>query len=387
MKKAIYLYILSVITLFTPLLSQSSNSFSVGELNPYFGEYMKPMAIGLAAGMGSGWAHEARVHKTLGFDVSMSVSAVQIPTSAMNFSSSSLSDMNADGYSFYQGGSEMSNVELPTVSSDQVTDVSMVKSLSYNGIDAALEIPAFDGLNANYAPSVALQAAVGLPKGFEIIGRYVPESSSLLNDYSGLDELSIEELNMWGIGLKYDIKDLLPFVSRVPLLRVSTLVTYSKFNFAMVSPEISFKPEDIIPSGVTWGYHPDNEMSDSEQATAYDNQGFAMEMTSITGSVLVGLNIPVIRPFIGFGVNRASASTGLTGNYPVIEFNENLGITSTDILLVKDPEQDALYVETEKTFVNFQAGANIKLGFFSIHAQYIYQEYSMYSVGLALGFR
>lgn len=360
---------------------QAQEVFSVGELDPYFGEYIKPMAIGLATGMGSGWAHEARPHKVLGFDISFGATLVNFPTNALNFSTDALSSMTANNYSFVDaGGASISN--LPTIVADQSANADLQKTISYTymgtTVDQDIVIPAFDGLNIPYAPSVSLQLAIGLPKGTEIIGRYVPESGETINEYSGMDELDINTLNLWGIGVKHDIKQWIPVVKKVPFLEISGLFSYSEFNFAMTSSSIAITPDEIAnASGFT--------IQDNSGAT-YNDQGFAMGMKSMTGSLLVGASIPVIRPFIGVGFNKATVETGLTGTFPKLALN-SAPSSQNDIFVVNEVEEDPLYLEAEKTFMNFQAGINVKIAILTIHAQYTYQEYSMYSAGIAVGFR
>lgn len=370
MKRLLSLFVL-VSSLFSmPTFGQSSTSFSVGELNSYFGEYLKPVVLGLATGMGSGWAHEAAPHNTLGFDVSISAVAVQIPTSAMNFSTSNLSGMIDNGYSFGFV------TELPTMASPDVTNANISKSLSSNGVSQEIKIPALNGLDIPYTPNASLQVAVGLPKGTEVMGRFMPDVGSSINNLD-IDGIHVNEMNIWGIGVKHDIKQWIPAVSRIPVLEISALVAYSKFNFDMTSTDIALSPAAIADaSGLNIV---DNTSS------LYDDQGFAMEMSSLTGSLMFGANIPIVHPFVAVGFNKASVNTGLTGTYPIIQVNPSP--TSADDILEVNETENGPTVESEKTFVNFQAGLSVKVAILSIHAQYTYQEYSMYSVGLAVGIR
>lgn len=377
MKKSITLFILGLSLLATPTYSQQE-VFSVGELDPYFGEYIKPMAIGMATSLGAGWAHEARPHKTLGFDISLSATGVMFPTSALNFSTEALSGM--EGYTFTNSDGPVSS--LPTLVSPDQANADINKTISYTtpvgSGSETIVIPAFNGLDIPFAPGASLQLAIGLPKGIEIIGRYVPEASSYINDYAGIDDLKVNKMNSWGIGVKHDIKQWIPVVAKVPFLEISALLAYSEFNFDITSPSIAITPQTLADaSGII--------ITDNSGAS-YEDQGFAMEMNSFNGALLVGLNIPVIRPFVGVGFNKASVNTGLTGTFPILSVDETV-LSPDDLFVVNDVEDSPLYLEAERTFVNFQAGINIKIAVFTIHAQYTYQEYSMYSGGIALGFR
>lgn len=363
----------------SPLINAQTKVFSVGELDPYFGEYIKPLAIGTATALGAGWAHEARPHKTLGFDISLSATAVMFPTSALNFSTDALSEMVSNGYSF--GGAST----LPTIVSPDQANTDIAKTISTPLGSEELKIPAFNGLDIPFAPGASLQLAVGLPKGIEIIGRYVPEAGSYINDYAGLEDITVNKMNSWGIGVKHDIKQWIPVVSKVPLLEISALLAYSEFNFDVSSPTIAITPQTLSDAS---GFNiQDNSGAD------YTDQGFAMSMNSLNGALLVGANIPIIRPFIGVGFNKASVETGLTGTFPILHVNDS-PTNLDDVFYIpsesdseEGTEQSPLYLEAEKTFVNFQAGLNIKIAILTIHAQYTYQEYSMYSGGISIGFR
>lgn len=382
MKKKISLFILGVSLLTTPLFSQTL-VFTMEELDPYFGEFVKPMAIGMATNLGAGWVHEAAPHKTLGFDISLSTTLVNFPSNALNFSTNALSSMSTSGYTFTEvlsdGSSTLNPVSsLPTLVSPDAANAEMNKTISTPMGNQTIVIPAFNGLDVPFAPGVSLQLAIGLPKGTEVIGRFVPEASSYINDYAGLDDLKVNKMNSWGIGVKHDIKQWIPVVSRIPILEISALVSYSAFVFDISSPTVGITPQTIEDAS---GFR----IKDNSGAS-YGDQGFAMEMNSFTGSLLVGANIPVIHPFIGIGFNKTSASTGLTGTFPDLYVN-NTPTSQDDVFYVGGTKDSPLNLDVERTFVNFQAGLNIKLPILTIHAQYTYQEYSMYSAGIALGFR
>ncbi len=393
MKRLTNLIALSLCFLTSSLNAQST--FSMGELNPYFSEYLKPMALGMATGMGHGWAHEARPHKILGFDLSLSVVAVQIPEADQTFKVSALSKMTGNGYSFLDANSNpLGNDDLlPTLVSSLPSDATMQKDLAPSDLAPSMlvDVPMMDGLfpeDIAYAPNMALQFALGLPKGTEIMARYVPEVASTINDYAndaGFDEASVNELNMWGIGVKHDIKQWIPVVKRVPMLEISALLAYSEFNFDIGTTAITLNPDELL-NGIAPTYTDiDGDGNVPTSGADFNDVGFGMNMSSLTGAVLVGANIPVIRPFIGVGFNKASVSTGLTGNLPMIEYNLNSSDGTTTANVDYDPV--GLNVEAEKTFVNFQAGINFKLLIFNFHAQYTYQQYSMISAGLALSIR
>lgn len=373
MRNSILILIIGLSMFLKPVSSQSSSTFSLGELDPYFEEYLRPLALGIAVGMGHGWAHEAKPHNTLGFDVSVSAVVVSIPEADLMFHSSSLDGMKTNGYSFIDGNSNpITDFELPTVSSDQSTDISIQKDINPNG-GTLVDMKALDGvIPYSYAANLAVQLAVGLPKGTEVIGRYLPNMESTINKAANFDQLTVTNFSLWGIGVKHDIKQWIPVVSKVPFLEMSVLLAYSGSRFDSNSSDFSLDLEELIP-GVNINY------ADGVSSEDFNEQGFDMNMNSFNGALLVGFNIPVLKPFVGVGFNKASVNTGMTGNLPFITYvdDDNIDVTIDPV---------GLRVEADRTFVNLQAGLSMNLAFFSLYGQYTYQEYSMYSAGIAIGF-
>ncbi len=372
-----------LLTLFfcSSLIAQTSTTFSVGELSPYFSEYLKPVTLGVATGMGSGWAHEAKPHNTLGFDVSFTATVVQFPSGGLTFDNNALSSMKNDGYSLLKDGNVVTNsaTGIPSMaSSDKGSSYSLQKTINsgFSSDPETVEFDLLDGLDIPFVPNLAIQAAVGLPKNTEVMVRFIPDMSSSINNVMGSNDVSVDRLNMWGLGVKHDLKQWIPVLSRIPIIQLSAMVAYSQFNLDVNLPDIDLQPENIYKGTSTISYEGE---ADDKEAT-WKEHGFDMEMSSLVGSIMIGANIPVFKPYIGVGFNRASINTGLTGNLPKITY-----VDATNIKVEID--EKGLRIDQKKTFANFQAGFNIKLAVFNIYAQYTLQEYSMFSGGIAFGFR
>jgi len=373
MKNHLSMYILAVSLFFTPIYSQTS-TFSLGELNPYFKEYLKPMALGMTTGMGHGWSHDVKPHDKWGFDLSVSAVLVEIPNSELMFSSSALTSLTANGYQFLDAsGNLITNFELPTISSDQTTNISIQRDINPNG-GTPVDMELLDGLMPYaYAPNFAVQLAAGLPLGTEVMVRFLPNMASTINEAADIEEIKVNDLSIWGLGVKHDIKQWIPSLSDVKLLDVSALLAFSVFNLDVGTDDFPFTPEELL-TGVNINYKSGLTSAD------FERQGFDMNMKSLNGALLFGLNIPVVRPFVGVGFNRATVSTGLTGTLPLIYYIDD---DNVDI----DIDPVGLRVDAEKTFINFQTGVSLKLLFLTLYGQYTYQQYSMYSAGISLGFK
>ena len=372
MKRILTFFVLTNCLSFMALDAQSLD-FSLGELNPYFTEYINPLTTGLAAGMSHGWANDAGTHKTLGFDVSFSVAAAAVPSSAMTFSVSKLDAMKADGYQFLStdaGNPALADDhQLPTLFSSQEANAILQKKLGNKDMNLACDFNMLNGIVEEkfaYVPNVALQLAFGLPKGTDVIVRFIPE---------------VENMNQWGVGLKHDIKQWIPVINKVPLLDISALLSYSRFNIDVALSGFPFQPANII-TGRLIEYKDINGDGEAPKSEVdFKNAGFGMNMNNFMGSLLVGLNVPVVHPFVGVGFSTSSMNTGLTGALPLLRYDEGSNNVSADF------DNEGLQMKSSQTNFNFQAGLSLKIFVFRLFAQYTYQDYSMYTAGVSLGFR
>jgi hypothetical protein len=79
--------------LLMPLVGKAQNEAELAELlrahkedaSELIGAYMSPVVKGISYGMSQGWYHTAKAHKTLGFDLGVSVHVVNIPRSDYYF--------------------------------------------------------------------------------------------------------------------------------------------------------------------------------------------------------------------------------------------------------------------------------------------------------------
>jgi len=361
---------------FTAFIAITSNSviaqteqFKISDLDPYYEAYLQPFAKAMAVSMSGGWTHTAKVHSTLGFDITLNASVVQVPDADKIFNAS---DIKMDVYSM--------TGTAPTISaSDDLAKPTLSRDISMNvmgqNINEKFEFDGMGGLNLGYGGMVAIQGGIGLPKGIELIFRFVPDISSTANNAIPGDGIALEKTGMWGFGVKHDIKQWIPVINKVPILQISGLFTYSKFNTGFSGTDFSITPNTL------------NATSSLPDAT-WENQKFEMEMSSITGSLLVGANIPVFQPFIGLGFNSATFNGGFIGNYPIVDFTANTDIANPGIdYSVTDIDVDPIDVEAKATNFNFKAGARLKLGPIVLYYTMTVQEYMMHSGGLAVTLR
>jgi len=129
-------------------------------------EYLRPLANALGANINGGWYNTAKVHPFGGFDITFTTSMAFAPDAHKtydlnNLTLAALYDVDENIANTIAGGKDIG----PELSYQQDVLGNPVTYLSYDH-------PAGTGID--FIPSPMINAAVGLPKGFEIIGRYMP---------------------------------------------------------------------------------------------------------------------------------------------------------------------------------------------------------------------
>src|SRR5690554_3475713 len=191
-----------------------------------------------------------------------------------------------------------------------------------------LELPngsAFDKL-----PALMVQAAVGLPWDTEVALRFIPSTS--LGDAG--------KVNLYGFGVKHSLKQYIPFLKRMPMLQSSLMLGYTRLG------------SDV---GVSYAGGSDQQL----------------EITSgaFTSRLLVGLNMPILALYTGVGYGTTNSDFALKG-----DFGPALG-------------QDPFTLGYTTNGVDFNAGLRLRFGFFAIHGDYTFGDYSMLSAGVGINIR
>src|SRR5690554_923718 len=198
--------------------------------------------------------------------------------------------------------------------------------LRYQG--PVLTLPNGSGFDKLPAPMV--QAAVGLPWDTEVVLRFIPSTS--LGDAG--------KVKLYGFGVKHSLKQYIPFLKRMPMLQSSLMLGYTRLG------------SDV---GVSYAGGSDQQL----------------EITSgaFTSRLLVGLNMPILALYTGVGYGTTNSDFALKG-----DFGPALG-------------QDPFTLGYTTNGVDFNAGLRLRFGFFAIHGDYTFGDYSMLSAGVGINIR
>lgn len=317
-------------------------------------EYLRPLANSLGANLNSGWYNSAGVHKLGGFHLNFSLSTAFVPDDGKSYDLSSLA-LSADPIP----GDAMASTMFGEKGSGPALAYSEEITPGNNITVAEFDHPG--GIGVGFFPSPMINAGVGLPKGFEVMGRYMPTMK-----FRGL------ETNLWGVGIKHDIGQWIPFVKRLPILDFTLQYGYTKLSVD--------KALEIT--------HTDIGIDDNTSGSNWDNQDFSLQTTGHTANFLVGANLPVVSFYGGVGISVSKTNLVLSGDYPVPSLTTSPPIEPVVASTIKDPI-DIEIKNTDGGIMNprLNAGIRFKFTVITLHFDYTYANYSVATAGLGISFR
>lgn len=309
---------------------------SKADANYLMNGYASPFLKAIGAGFNQGWYNTAKPHKTLGFDLTVSVAEVGIP--------------EADQF-FTVDNSKLSAIYLATdhrgVAVNATTGKGKIPTLfgpddtqsTYDFRAPAPSAP-FDGVGGfdisklpmSRMPAPVFNLSIGLPKSIELKLRFATSGSLS-------DEI---DFSLWGVGVMHDIKQYIPAVKNLPI-DISGFFGYTHMDISAELDEPTNKGE------------------------------FVVNATTIQG--LVSKKISVLTLYGGLGYNFSKSSLKILGNY---DLDDNTATPD-----IKDP----VAIEAALNGPRMTAGMRLKLAIFTFHGDYTFQKYSTLTVGFGFSVR
>jgi len=291
--------------------------------------YFAPAMEGFIYAMNNGWAHTAKVHKTLGFDLTIGASGALVPSSKEIFTATGLTHNNGS----YTGPTLMGEGDGETYTVTKDND------------EVSIDMPGgiTEDLPINAVPAPTVQLNVGLPFKLEAMVRFFPETD--FGDDGG-------SAKMLGLGLKKEITSWFGPLDKLPL-HVSLLASYTTLN-------------------VNYGF---GDYTESEPDLTVENGAAEFDLKAINVQALASLNFPFINVYGGIGYGSGDSNFKMNGTYTYNKDGDN-----EEILTAPDLKFSAAGFKTT-------IGARISLGFFKIFADYTLQEYNAVSAGIAFSIR
>ena len=311
--------------------------------------YISPAVNAFGAALGGGWYNTAGTHELGGFDLTFTINAAFSPKENNTF----LVD-NAQ-LNYLQLDDPADNVS-PTVTGPKEDGPLMVFDLG-GFTEPAFIMP--QGLNSNMVPTPMIQAGIGLIKGTEVMVRYLPNFKIRGN-----------EIGLWGLGGKHDIKQWIPGLKKVPVLQISLMYGYTKLH--------TYVNMDIGPESIGAETLPGAGSSD------WDNQRLKLVSKSQTANLLVAANLPVVCFYGGVGFVTTKTNLKLEGDYPVVYLDD----ITPSVMAMTDPiDIEIKNQDGGLTKPRLNAGVRLKLAVITIHFDYSWANYSVLTGGLGVSFR
>ncbi len=328
-------------------------------------EYIRPVANAMGANLSCGWYNTAEAHKLGGFHLNFTVNVSFVPEEHQTYNLNDL--VLSEGINFDNDG--IAKTAAGTAGSEtQVwyeTDVPII---------GPQEVVRFDhpgGSGFHMLPSPMINAGVGLFKGTELLGRYMPKIKY------GADKSNY--INLWGIGFKHDLKQWIPVVKRVPVLNLAVTYGYTNVNF---HSDLKTLTPDMLSA------------QDMTTAADWTTQNMDMKFQSHTASLLVGASLPVVSFYGGAGISITKTNLALKGDFPVPSIITDIGdpnfgeVVVTDNSFVTDPfnievaNQDGGIAKPR-----FNIGVLFKFTVITFQIDYTWANYSVATAGLGISFR
>ncbi|MFA0962488.1 DUF6588 family protein [Roseivirga sp. BDSF3-8] len=299
--------------------------------------YVSPLAKGFASGLNNGWYITAKPHESLGFNLSISVSASLVPDEDEYFLF-----RNEDFTNIRLTDSNLTQAESPTVMGAAqpgpnvtVYNDAFGANVPVDNFDLAEGIGLEDEIGFNAVPAPMVTLGVGIIKNTDLVLRFVPE---LKNDDGSF--------YMYGLGLKHDIKQWIPGVSALPF-DLSVFSGYTKLN------------GELNLEGTFDG----------------DNQRGVLDIEAKTIQVLAGKKVGILNVYAGLGYDFTRTTTQILGEYVIAYSNiSNVRVT------LQDPVDFAINTNTLRA----TAGFGLKLGPIALNGDYSIAEYHTATVGLSV---
>lgn len=299
---------------------------SKDDANYLMNGYMAPVLQGIGNGLNQGWYNTARPHKFLGFDATVTVSVITIPTAEQTFQvdNSRLQSLQvispADG-------------KVPTIVGPEDAPTYQFKAPLTGTLQGPGGIPGMDKLPVRGIPVPIANIGIGLFKGTEVKLRYIP---SFTSDQGA-------SINLMGGAIQHDIKQHIPVVKNLPF-DLSVLVGYTKFDA-------------------------------SYMIDASLNQEATVNATALTAQAIVSKKLAILTLYAAAGFNKADVKMAAKGDYEMTSDGVSTFIT------------DPVNLSAASSGARLTGGVRLRLLIFNLHADYTLQKYPTISAGIGLGIR
>jgi len=337
MKKVILLSVMSLFFIGTQAQENINDLLTAGidDAQRFSTDFLAPASEGLAFGINNGWFNNAKAPKKYGFEISIIGNATFIKDENKSFS------LNVADYNNIRFADNSPSKMVATALGQNDPDITIFITYDdplFGNQEVALTLPTGVGSeNINLIPTAFLQASFSPFNGTQLKGRFFPKVDT--------DDVKV---GFYGLGIQQEFTSWLPADSVFPVA-ISGLVAYTHLDGSY-------------------------DFTDGQYVQG-ENQQIDTKVNTLLFELLVGTKLKIINLYGGLGYMSGKSTTDLLGTYRV-----------TDGLLFSQDIVDPFSVKQDVSGVRATLGANLKLGFFSLNADYTLAEFDSASVGLNFSF-
>jgi hypothetical protein len=336
-----------------PFVSKAQNEGDLAEFlqakkedaSNLIGAYMSPMIKGISYGMSQGWYHTAKAHKTLGFDLGVSVHVVNIPKSEYYFdpgkflSPSTTLTVPASGKAPTIMGPKTSTVYTSTYDPDGAGPIP-TQTFDVNGPEG-LDMKDQVGMSAVLVPMA--QLGIGIYKNTDLKIRFVPKT-----------EFGSSRIQMLGFGVLHDIKQHIPGIKLLP------------FDLSMLAAFNTVKGATSLEGG------------GPAKPAGYDGpQEMNYKFNSWVIQALISKKFSVLTLYAGAGYCATKSNFNVVGEYEIVSTGDQAFVLKNPVSLKYNDAKSA----------RLTGGLRLKFGPLYLNGEYTLQKYNTYSVGLGFSVR
>jgi hypothetical protein len=306
--------------------------------------YTEPAIKAISYGMTSGWYTTGKTHSKLGFDISVTMSAVFTPTSDDYFTPATLGLTNTTMTLPSANGQAPTIMGPKTATAYQSVytqpGTSTTVTTSFSGPEG-LDFRGTTGFSAVPVPMV--QVGLGLLWNTDLKVRFIPER-----------EVGSSKISMLGFGLLHDIKQHIPGIKMLPI-DISLLAAFNTVN------------------GTTSLVHTNTGAGDTQPASPDGKGTYKLNSWVVQG--IVSKKFSVITLYAGVGYGNVSSKVDITGTYTVLAAPANF------------PIKDPVAVKFDNNSMKLTGGIRFKFGPVYLSGDYTVQTYNALSLGFGFSVR
>lgn len=307
----------------------------ISDAQRFSSDYLAPASEGLAFGMNNGWFNNAKAPKKYGFEISLMGNVSFIKDEKKSF------QLNVADYENIRFADNSSSKSVATALGQNEPDITIFITYDdpiFGNQEVSLTLPTGIGSeNINLIPTAFLQASFSPFKGTQVKGRYFPN----------VDTEDVK-VGFYGVGIQQEFTSWLPADKILPVA-ISGVVAYTHLNGSY-------------------------DFTDGQYVQG-ENQQIDTKVNTLLFELLVGTKLKIVNFYGGLGYLTGKSTTDLLGTYRV-----------TDGLLFSEDIVDPFSVENDISGIRGTVGAHLKIGFFSMNADYTIAEFDSASIGFNFSF-